>query len=189
MPCKTFALFVVVTIFLVLGATPSRADDFRLFPGLKPGFKFDPTLTVIGGSSFSTTRGGKALGTVGVGFDINCGAFQDPDNRIRTHISLTDTFGHGVNAQTFDLSIRYTLPVAKDVNLSLGPSVAAVNARLYDANNNRYSLLAGYGAAGGLEYRHGHAYAGIDAEYLDTSKHRETRLPTAKLLFVIGYHL
>ncbi len=189
MPSRNVVLALAAAGAILLASSPSRADGFRLFPVLSSDFKFDPTLTMIGGTSFSTTRDGKALGTVGIGLNINCGLFQDGQNRIRTHVSLTDTFGHGVNAQTFDLSPRYTLPIGKDMYFSIGPSVAAVNARLYSANSNRYSILAGYGAAGGLEYRHGHAYVGLDAEYLDTTPHRDTRLPTAKLLFVVGYHL
>ena len=96
--------------------------------------------------------------------------------------------GSDLTAQTFSISPRYTLPVSRSLSVNIGPTAGAVNVRDRRQVSGEYELLASYGVAGGIEYRRGHAYAGIDLSYEDTTRRRRTELEKTTLTLNIGYY-
>ena len=139
----------------------SCADQF----GLKPDFKFEPSLAVSAGVLNTSTGNDNTMAVYGLDFNMNCGLIQTPDNRIRTHVQINHSDKSGVKSTTFELSPRYTLPVGSGFSVGAGPVLGVA---MVDNGRNDKNLFA-YGAVAGVNFRAGMLYAGADVRYLNTN--------------------
>lgn len=168
---------------LSLTATASHAEGFRLFPGFQSGFTFEPTLAVSAGVvNVPDAQDHDADFVYGLDFNFNCLLMQTPENRMRTHLQVNHTDNSGLTSTSFELSPRYTLPVGGGFALGVGPVLALVLADNGPVDKN----LFGYGAVGGLEYRNGILYSGIDVRYLETAKRGAVEFDNWALLAKLG---
>jgi hypothetical protein len=173
------ALFVAG---LSLAATTSHAEGFRFMPGMEPGFKAEPTLAISAGIAHAPAANDNAIAIYGLDFSVNCGLFQTPDNRIRTHLQINRVDESGIEATTFELSPRYTMPMGSGFSVGVGPVLAMVKADNGNADKN----LFGYGAVAGLNYRNGMLYAGSDLRYMNTNERDQVTFENWALTAKIG---
>lgn len=132
------------------------AEGWRFAPITEPGFKMQPTLAATVGSI--KPKDGESATAVGLDFNFNCGLLQSPDNRMRTHLSVSRVDEASYEATNIELSPRYTVPFGEGLSAGVGPSLAMVS---LDADGNEERLF-GVGLAGGVNYRMGAFYAGAD---------------------------
>ena len=174
---------VLFAAALSLTATASHAEGLRFFPGFQSGFEFAPTLAVSAGvMSVPDVEDHDADFVYGLDFNFNCLLMQTPENRMRTHLQVNHTDNSGLTSTSFELSPRYTPAIGGGFALGVGPVVALVMADNGDADKN----LFGYGLVGGLEYRQGMFYSGIDLRYLATTESDEVELGNWALLAKLG---
>lgn len=143
-----------------LSLTAVAAEGWKFAPLFtEPGFKLDPTIAATVGSV--KQQGGPTDTAYGVELNVNCGLIQSPDNRIRTHISLNRLTENTYDATLFELSPRYTVPLADGFSIGVGPSIGAARVDPSAAGVSGETLFA-YGVVAGLNYRKGALYAGLD---------------------------
>ncbi|MDP3538977.1 MAG: hypothetical protein Q8S26_09765 [Azonexus sp.] len=167
---------------LTLGAAASHAEGLRFFPGADAGFKFEPTLAITAGVMDASGARDSSMTVYGLDFNMNCGLFQTPDNRIRTHVQFNRVDESGVKSSAFELSPRYTLPVGGGFSVGAGPVLAAV---MVDNGNNDKTLF-GYGAVAGLNFRSGPLYLGADVRYLNTTERDNVQFENWAVLAKLG---
>ena len=150
---------LLAAIFSSLSAA-AMADGLTFAPILSDkAFKFEPTVALTVGT---VKPNGESSGTAyGVDLNFNCGLLQTPDNRIRTHLSLSRINDKDYDATTIEMSPRYTLPLASGFSVGVGPSLGAVRVDPDVAGVRRQTFFA-YGLVGGVNYRMGAFYAGLD---------------------------
>lgn len=137
----------------------AMADGLKFAPVADPGFKFEPTIALTVGTV--KPNGESSETAYGVELNFNCGLLQTPDNRIRTHLSLSRINDNHYDATIIELSPRYTLSLASGFSVGVGPSLGAVRVDPDVAGVNRETYFA-YGVVGGVNYRMGALYAGLD---------------------------
>jgi hypothetical protein len=101
---------------------------------------------------------------------------------MRTHVQINHADNKDVKSTSFEVAPRYTLPAGGGFAVNLGPVLALV---LADYGNGDKDLF-GYGAVGGVEWRKGIAYSGIDLRYLATTKQHHDQLENWALLAKVG---
>ena len=175
-------LAVALALASLTLAGTAQADGIRFFPGHEPGFKFEPTLAVTGGVTRAAGARDDSMGVVGIDLNMNCGLFQTPANRIRTHVQINHNDESGVKATSFELSPRYTLPLGGGFSIGAGPALAMVRVDTGADNRN----LFGYGAVAGLNFRAGMFYAGTDIRYLNTNERDRTQFENWTWLAKVG---
>ena len=174
---------VLLAAALSLTATASYAEGMRFFPGFQSGFKFEPTLAVSAGVvNVQDVDGHDADFVYGLDFNFNCLLLQTPENHMRTHLQVNHTDNSGLTSTSFELSPRYTPAIGGGFALSVGPVVALVMADNGETDKN----LFGYGLVGGLEYRKGILFSGIDVRYLATTKSDNVEFENLALLAKLG---
>ena len=167
---------------LSLTGTSGRAEGLKFIPVLDSGFKFAPTLAVSAGA-MNVRDGRDDIDFVyGLDFNFNCLLFQTPENRMRTHVQINHADNADVKSTSFELAPRYTLPIGSGFAFDLGPVFALVLADNGLADKD----LFGYGAVGGLEFRKGVYYSGIDLRYLATNKRDNIQFENWVLLAKAG---
>ncbi len=148
-------------------ATSAQAEGWRVAPLLTdPDFRLEPSLAVTAGHVEPTASGTDSGSAFGLELNFNCGLIQSPDNRIRTHLSMSRFDEDDAEVTSVTLSPRYTLPLDGGLSIGAGPSLALVRAEAGDHDEN----LFGYGVAAGLNYRAGALYAGADLHYQATTE-------------------
>lgn len=167
---------------LALGTTASHADGLRFFPAFEPGFKAEPSLAVTVGALAAPAGNDDAMFVYGLDFNMNCGLIQTPANRIRTHVQINHTDESGMKATSFELSPRYTVPLAGGFSVGAGPVLGMVMA---DNGRSDKNLFA-YGAVVGANYRKGMYYSGLDLRYLNTSESTGLSFENWALLAKVG---
>jgi hypothetical protein len=174
---------VLLAAALSLTATASNAEGLRFFPGFQSGFKFEPTLAVSAGVvNVTDVDDHDADFVYGLDFNFNCLLMQTPENHMRTHLQVNHTDNSGLKSTSVELSPRYTLPVGAGFAFGVGPVVALVLADNGVADNS----LFGYGLVGGLEYRKGILYSGIDLRYMNTTESDDVGFENWALLAKLG---
>jgi hypothetical protein len=159
---------------LLLAALISSLSAAVLAVGLKfapvrsdPAFKFAPTLAATVGTVKPNGESGETA--YGLELNFNCGMLQTADNRIRTHLSLSHIDDNNYDATLIELSPRYTLPLASGWSLGVGPSLGAARVDPDGAGGDRQTYFA-YGLVGGVNYRLGALYAGLDLGVRQTNE-------------------
>ncbi len=174
---------VLLVAGLSLTATSSHAEGLRFFPGFQSGFEFKPTLAVSAGVvNVLDVDDHDADFVYGLDFNFNCLLMQTPDNHMRTHVQVNHTDNSGLTSTSFELSPRYAPAIGGGFAVNVGPVVALVMADNGAADKN----LFGYGLVGGLEYRQGIFYSGIDLRYLATTESDNVEFENWALLAKLG---
>lgn len=138
----------------------AMAEGWKFAPVLSdPGFKFQPT--VAAAVSSVKPEGASSDTAYGLELNFNCGLIQSPDNRIRTHFSVSRATEDAYDATVVELSPRYTVPVADGWSVGVGPSIGAVRVDPAAAGVATETMFA-YGVVAGVNYRAGAFYAGLD---------------------------
>jgi hypothetical protein len=141
----------------------AQSDSWRLFPIMEPGHQLKPTLALTGGTM--DPKNGPSDSIWGAEFSFNCGLIQSPGNRIRSYLQVNRYDKNNLKATAFELSPRYTVPMAGGFAIGAGPSLTAVR-----VNNGTVSkTVYGAGVAAGLDWRSGSFYAGADVRWHDTN--------------------
>lgn len=142
----------------------ASAQGWRFLPILSDkSMKFEPTVAFT--LSQVDPDGAKTATAYGVDFNFNCGLIQDPQNRMRTHLNISQSDEAGLEVTAYELSPRYTVPVGNGLSLGAGPSLAIFSVQSATRDQNLFAV----GVAAGLNYRSGSFYAGADVRYHDTS--------------------
>lgn len=138
----------------------AMAEGWRFAPMFTdPAFKLEPTIAATIGAT--KPQSDSSATVYGLEMNVNCGLIQSPDNRIRTHISLSRANEGNYDATIFELSPRYTVPLGGGFSVGVGPSLGAVRVDPAAAGVSTETLFA-YGVAAGVNYRSGAFYAGLD---------------------------
>lgn len=149
---------IALALALASASTVALANGWKFAPGLDSSFKFAPTVAATVGT-VKQNGGGDSATLAGLELNFNCGLLQSPDNRIRTHFSISRADEKGYDATVIELSPRYTVPLGNGFSVGVGPSLGMV--RLEASGLPNENLFA-YGVAGGVNYRAGAFYAGFD---------------------------
>lgn len=164
---------VLVPAALAAVVSPAVADGWRFAPLMTdPAFKLQPTVAVVAGS-LDVKNGGSDT-YAGVELNFNCGLVQSPGNRIRSHLQVGQYDKDGLELTTVELSPRYTVPLAGGWSVGVGPGIGYVRAE----TAGQKTSLAALQVVGGVNYRQGMYYAGVDARYQDA---RDKRVNGAEL--------
>ncbi len=154
-----------VTLALLAGAAAAHAGEWQFLPALKnPNYKPDLAVALTGSRVLPDT--GPNANAFGLEVSAHCGLLQTPDDRLRTHVNLSRTDKNGTKVTAFELSPRYTIPLAQGLSVGVGPSLGAFSVD----TPARDKTLFGIGAAVGLNYRSGVLYTGVDLRYHATSE-------------------
>lgn len=172
--------FVFATLSLT--AASGGAQGLTFAPVLDSDFVFAPTLAISAGAMNVRDGRDDSDFVYGLDFNFNCLLLQTPEDRMRTHVQINHSDNAGVKSTSFELAPRYTLPIGSGLAANLGPVVALVLADYGAADEN----LFGYGGVGGLEFRTGIFYSGIDLRYLNTLRRNDMKFENLSLLAKAG---
>ncbi|GAB3551400.1 hypothetical protein GCM10027343_35560 [Noviherbaspirillum agri] len=165
----------------------AAAQEWRFAPGLKdPSFKHEPTIAATVGA-IKPNGGGDTATAYGVELNFNCGLFQSPDNRIRTHLSVSRADEDDVDATMVELSPRYTVPLSNGFSVGVGPSIGAVRVNPAAAGADTETVFA-YGVVAGLNYRSGGLYAGLDLGVRRTTEKSGIDFDSRGATLKVGYN-
>lgn len=151
----------------VFTSTAALADGWRIFPMHgDPGFKLEPTLAVTVNNIDPRNSAADSATAYGIDLNFNCGLIQDPQNRMRTHLIVSQADENNIEQTSFELSPRYTMPLGGGLAIGVGPSLGSfkVKAGAFD------ETYFGIGLAAGVDYKTGPFYAGADVRYHSTSE-------------------
>lgn len=165
----------------------AAAQEWRFAPALKDaGFKFEPTIVATVGS-VKPNGGGDTATAYGVELNFNCGLIQSPDNRIRTHFSVSRADEDEYDATMIELSPRYTVPLSNGFSIGVGPSLGAVRVNPAVAGADTETVFA-YGVVAGLNYRAGALYAGLDLGVRRTNDKNDIDFDSRGVTLKVGYN-
>ena len=129
MTATTRYLVLAAATAASLFALPAQAEGWRFAPLLTdPDFQLEPSLALTAAHVEPTNDGADSVNAFGIELNFNCGLIQSPDNRIRTHLSMSRIDEDDAEVTTFALSPRYTLPMGGGLSIGAGPSLALVKA-------------------------------------------------------------
>lgn len=163
-------------------APSAHAEGWQFLPLLNdPQYKPEITLAITGNRLQPDQ--GRDADAWGIDLNMNCGLLQSPDKRIRTHVNLSRSDEAGVKVTAFELSPRYTMPLAMPgVSIGAGPSLAVFKVEGGGADRS----LTGLGLAAGVNYRVGSFYAGADVRYHGTAARSGVDLDPVTLGLKLG---
>jgi hypothetical protein len=171
----------LLALALIGTATLASAQSWRMLPVLNdPGFQFKPTLALSAGTV--NPKDARDASTWGLDLSFNCGLFQSPDNRIRTHFQISRSNKDDLKATAFELSPRYTVPLGSGFSVGAGPSLTAVRLSAPGLSETVY----GAGLAAGLDWHAGNLYAGADLRWHDTGARHGVQYDSTALGLKVG---
>lgn len=174
-------LAATLVAIATLMPAPAAAQSWRFMPLFTDSsFQLRPTLAFTTG--YVNPDGAPSATTWGLEVNVNSGVVQSPDNRIRSYLQLNFSDKGGVETTVFELSPRYMLPLDGSFSVGLGPSLASARVTSGGATNT----LWGLGLAGGLDWRLGSLYAGIDLRWHETARRNGVSYDHTALGFKVG---
>lgn len=155
---------LLATLLAATSLTAS-AEGAKFAPLLTdPDFRFEPTIAaVIGALKPEDASSGLYAGAE---LNFNCGLFQTADRRMRTHLAVGSYDQDGAELTTVELSPRYTVPIGSGFALGAGPGLAYVRSTVANQDTSHVAWMI----AGGVSFRKGAYYAGVDLRYQDTNE-------------------
>lgn len=178
---KTTALAAALVATIVLAPASAQAQSWRFLPLFNDSsFQLRPTLAFTTG--YVNPDGAPSATTWGLEVNVHSGVVQSPDNRIRSYLQLNFSDKGGVKATVFELSPRYMLPLDGSFSVGLGPSLASATVKAGGASNT----LWGLGLGGGLDWRLGSLYAGVDLRWHETARKNGVTYDHTALGFKVG---
>ena len=164
---------IIIAVALATSASAVMADGWKFAPLFTdPSFKLQPTVALTVGVIDPKESNMDPMTAVGVDFNFNCGILQDPQNRMRTHLNISQGSKDDVKVLAVELSPRYTRPLGDGMSVGYGPSLSAYKFK-DDATGFEMKRL-GLGVAVGVNYRAGAFYAGADLRYHATNEKNDT---------------
>jgi hypothetical protein len=163
----------------------AAADGWKFAPLMSDSnFKFQPTVAATVGTV--KPQGNNEATAYGLEVNFNCGLIQSPDNRIRTHLSLSRVDENRYDATLVELSPRYTVPMSNGLSIGVGPSLGGV--RLDPAGAGKNETMFAYGLVGGVNYRMGALYAGLDLGVRRTAEKSGVDFDSRYATFKVGFN-
>lgn len=176
----------LVAVALSTLSFAAMAQDWRFAPALSDaGFKFEPAVAAM--VSSVKPHGDSGATAYGVDLNFNCGLIQSPDNRMRTHVSLSRVNEDHYDATIVELSPRYTVPVGDGLSIGVGPSLGAVRVDPAAAGIASRTVFA-YGVVAGLNYRKGALYAGLELGLRRTNEKNGIDYDSRGVTLKVGYN-
>lgn len=177
----SLALAVPLAAAALLAQAPAQAQSWRFMPAFTDAsFQLRPTLAFTTG--YVNPDAAPSATFWGLEANFNSGVIQSPDNRIRTYLQANFSDKSGVKATVFELSPRYMLPLDGSFSVGLGPSLTNATVKGGGASNSVWGL----GVAGGLDWRLGSLYAGIDLRWHETARKNGVTYDNTALGFKVG---
>lgn len=182
-PTALRSTLVLAALLGALASPAAHAEGWQWLPLFNdPAFKPDFSLAITGARVMP--RVGPDANAWGLDLNMNCGLLQTPDRRLRTHLNYSHVDKDGVKVDGYELSPRYTVPVAGVAGLSLG---AGPSLGLFKVDAGAISrTLSGLGVAAGLNYRMGALYTGVDLRWHATAARSGVDLDPLTLSAKIG---
>lgn len=178
---KTTAVAAALVATAALVPAPAAAQSWRFMPLFSdPSFQLRPTLAFTTG--YVNPDGAPSATVWGLEANVNSGVVQSPDHRIRSYLQVNFSDKGGVETTVFELSPRYLLPLDGSFSVGLGPSLASARVKSGGASNT----LWGLGLAGGLDWRLGPLYAGIDLRWHETARRNGVTYDHTAVGFKVG---
>lgn len=160
---------VLIAVAIATSASAVMADGWKFAPLFTdPSFKLQPAVALTVGAIDPKVDNMSVMSAVGVDFNFNCGILQDPQNRMRTHLNISQGSKDDAKVLAVELSPRYTRPLGDGMSVGYGPSVAAY--KFKDDKTGFEMNRLGLGVAVGANYRQGAFYAGADLRYHATNE-------------------
>lgn len=176
---------ILLAVALSSLSIAASAEGWKFAPGLSEGFKYEPSVALTAGSV--KPHGADSGTAYGVEVNFNCGLIQTPDNRMRTHFSVSRMNEDKYGATIVELSPRYTVPVADGLSIGVGPSLGAVHLNPAAAGVPTETVFA-YGVVAGLNYRKGALYAGLDLGARRTKEKSGLDFDSRAVTLKVGYN-
>ena len=153
----------LLAALLAAASLPAAADGARFAPMFgDPEFRFQPTIAALVGALKPEDNPSGVY--AGVEFSFNSGIYQTPERRIRSHLTLGAYDESGLKLDTVEFSPRYTVPMGSGFSIGIGPGIAYLRSTLAGQTVSHLAWVI----AGGISFRKGAYYAGVDLRYLDT---------------------
>ncbi|MBC7858356.1 MAG: outer membrane beta-barrel protein [Burkholderiaceae bacterium] len=177
---------ILLAVALSSLSVAASAEGWKFAPGLtEPGFKYEPSIALT--ASSIKPHGADSATAYGVDINFNCGLIQTPDNRMRTHFSVSRVNEDQYGATIVELSPRYTVPLADGFSIGAGPSLGAVRLNVAAAGVPTETVFA-YGVVAGLNYRKGALYAGLDLGARRTKEKSGLDFDSRAVTLKVGYN-
>jgi hypothetical protein len=178
---KTFLALALASL-----SAAAMAETWKFAPALSDSkFKFEPTIAAT--ASSVKPRGRSSATAYGLEMNFNCGLIQSPDNRIRTHFSVSQVDENTYDATMVELSPRYTVPLSNGLSIGVGPSLGAVRMDSATAGVPTKTVFA-YGVVAGLNYRMGAFYAGLDLGMRQTTERSGVDFDNRAATLKVGFN-
>lgn len=155
---KSLHLIALLSSTLIFSTT-AIADGFTFAPFLQEGFKYEPTLSFIGGQLDPDVDNVDESGVVGIELSFNCPLLATPTNGIREQLSITSFDKDGLEMTSFEINPHYVINLSPSFGIGFGPGIGLVNVE-YDGDSET-AFTGQLGAS--LQYRTGTLYFGLEA--------------------------
>lgn len=176
---------ILLAVTLSSLSVAASAEGWKFAPGLTDGFKYEPSIAATVGSI--KPHDADSATAYGVEVNFNCGLIQTPDNRVRTHFSVSRVNEDQYGATIVELSPRYTVPLTDGFSIGAGPSLGAVRLNPSAAGVPTETVFA-YGVVAGLNYRKGPLYAGLDLGARRTKEKSGLDFDSRAVTLKVGYN-
>jgi len=140
---KLLAAIIAGSTFVAVTAS---AADWNFLAGAEPGYKAEPTVSLMFGRMFPDTTGMKDGNITGLELSLNCPLLQPPTNRIRQQVSYTQYDESGTKIKNFEINPHYVVEVSPGLELGGGPGLAYISTDTSANNPNFWGLNLGLSA-------------------------------------------
>ncbi len=159
-------LTISAVLLTTFSSVTFAGDSWEFFPGHKPGFIMDPTISVMVGQLQSTSLIGDAAIGGGVELSVNCPLIQPPTNRVRQQISYFNYQDGDSTLHIFEANPHYVAEILPKLEIGGGPGFGYVRADVNGKTSNMAALQLG----GSIHYRINRIFIGAEARYQITTK-------------------
>lgn len=160
-PMKTsksvhFSMLLASTLLFNVAA---KAEGLSFLPFMQEGFKYEPTLSFVGGQLDPDVDDVDESAVVGIELSFNYPLLATPSNGIREQLSITSFDNDGLEMTSFEINPHYVINLSPSFGVSFGPGIGLVNV---DYNGDSDTAFTGQLGAS-LQYRTGTLYFGLEA--------------------------
>lgn len=155
---KSLRLFGALSAILFSSATV-KAGSFTFAPFLQEGFKYEPTLSFIGGKLDPDIEDVDESAVVGIELSFNHPLLATPANGIREQLSIISFDNDGLKMTSFEINPHYVINLSPAFAFGFGPGIGLVNV---DYNGDSDTAFSGQLGAS-IQYRTGTLYFALEA--------------------------
>ncbi len=179
------AALLATTIALPLSV---QAESWQVLPVMKPGYKTDVAVAVVGGVMQAKDDNVDVFSPVGVEVSINCPLLKAPNHTIRQRVSYLQSDKHGFKTQAFELNPHHMYKVAPKVTAGFGPSIGYT--KVENAAGDDGVFTFGLGVSGRYELPN-NMFLGAEARFVKAQEFeiagKKTGFDNARALVKFGY--